>query len=404
MMGKQAGFNNAFGNPQESTLSPVSSSAMGISIGKGDIGADHAHLGIFRYQYGKASESNHLINTIPGHTVVTTLSNQFAIGEASRLMFEVSRSAHSYNNQEMIYDTLPRGSAVSKQSPGPQNILGQMAFILQWNGTSEKRQLVYDLHIDRTGEGYDNPGNLFITSGVTELGGNLRKGLFKNRLQASAKLNYKAYQFSSIGSKWLTYNLSLQAKWKFKKAQYIAVRYQPCYSIHTQYDSSYTAAASNRLSVEGNFRKRFGPINYQHSIGLSVVRTHYKPDNIPSENNGIDFSSMQTVGINRRSYYLSMQYNKSGNRRELMLFTAQFSAEAGCMYTIHDGVSCSTAIHYHNMQHWYRQAGVKQSISGQIGERFIVTVFADIQKKLKTYRPFYIGNTSFSWSLQYLLK
>jgi len=404
MAGKQNGSISAFCSQQGYAVFPVSSSAMGISIGSGDITMDHTHLGMFRYQYGKGSEHNDFISTMPGHTVVSTLSNQFTIGETGRLLFEVSASAHSYNNHELINDTLQQGNPATKQFTNARNIFEQMAFIVQWNGASEEKQLAYDLYIGRTGEAYNNPGNLFIASGVTELGGSLRKELLGNRLQLSSKTNYRAYQFSSIGTRWVNYNFSLQAKWKFKKGQYIAMRYQPYYSIRTQYATKYIAATNNRLSVESNFRRRFGKINYQHSIGLSVLRSGYTPDSIPSANNAIDFSSMQTASINKRSYYLSMQYSKSGNRQGSMLLSTQFNTEAGCMYSIHNGLFGSSAIHYSNMQHRYRQTGIKQSISGQIGERFTVTLFADLQKKIRTYMPFYMGGTSFNWSLQYMLK
>ncbi len=87
-----------------------------------------------------------------------------------------------------------------------------------------------------------------------------------------------------------------------------------------------------------------------------------------------------------------------------MFFNTQFNAEAGCMYNFYKSISGATAIHYNTMDHWYRQTGIKQSISGQIGGRFMVTLYADLQKRLKSYAPYYMGATNFNWSLQYLIK
>jgi hypothetical protein len=48
--------------------------------------------------------------------------------------------------------------------------------------------------------------------------------------------------------------------------------------------------------------------------------------------------------------------------------------------------------------------GIKQGISGQLGEKFIVSFYTDIFKNIKKYRPGNMDNLRLDWSLQYLIK
>jgi hypothetical protein len=86
------------------------------------------------------------------------------------------------------------------------------------------------------------------------------------------------------------------------------------------------------------------------------------------------------------------------------LFNTQFNADAGYMYAICKGIMGSTAINYNSTKGWFQQLGIKQTLSGQLGERFIVNVYTDIVKNIKEYRSNNMGNTRLDWSLQYLLK
>ena len=402
MAGKQAGLNTGFGNQAEYSMLPMSNNTIGISFGKGERGRDHTHIGIFNYQCGKNNNPNGLIAAVPGHTIVTTADNQFSLGQTGKLLMEVSRSTHSYNNQPLS-DTVLSGINTVKPLSSNGNLFDQMAFTLQWTGTNEAKQLNYDIHFAKTGQAYMNPGNMFITTGLTELGGSFRKSIFQRKLQLSAKLNYRDYQFSSVNSKWINYNFSFLAKWKLNKGQFVAVRYQPYVATRVQDINKYTAATNSRFSLEGSFRRRFGRINYQHSLTLAYVRSTATLDTIPITN-GVDLSSMQTFTVNKLCYYLNTQYSRANKVSGPLFFNTQFNTEAGCVYKIDKRFSSSTAIYYNSMQHHYRQAGIKQSISGQIGDRFTVTLYGDLQKQLETYTPYSIGNTALNWSLQYVLK
>src|SRR5689334_11500605 len=124
---------------------------------------------------------------------------------------------------------------------------------------------------------------------------------------------------------------------------------------------------SNRLSLDMNIRRRFGKINYQNLISLAALKNNYNFDTVPVNNHSLLISSMQTITINKKSYYLNIQYNKASTASALALFNTQFTCNAGIVYNIGKTIMASTGINYNSTQDWFQQAGIKQGFSGQLG-------------------------------------
>ncbi|MEP6748956.1 MAG: hypothetical protein ABJB86_14590, partial [Bacteroidota bacterium] len=404
MSGRQQDLTTLFDSRYSTPLFSIANTSRGIRIGKGDLTESHTHISLFTYKQNKSGYNDNIINTMPGSTMVATFSNRVKIDKEHSLDIEISKSAHKYDRQQNIYDTLQQGGSVPKQLLGGGNFIQQMAFTLQWKGQLKENELDYDLHATRIGNNYSNPGSVFISAGTTEFGGSLRKFFLKNQLQMSAKGNYRGYEYGGNNAKWRNYSLSFQGKWKLKKGQYISLRYQPYQSLRIQDNIKYNAGGSSRLSADGNIRKRFGKINYQHTISLSALKNSWQFDNMPIENKSFLISSVQAITVNRKSYFVNIQYNISNQPSSLVLLNTQFNADAGYMYTICKKIMGSTAINYNSTKGWFQQTGIKQTFSGQIGERFIVSLYADIIKNIREYRANNMGASRLDWSLQYLLK
>ena len=405
MAGKQKEFSSLYDNHfTGSSLFSTDNTAMGVRVGRGDLQNSHAHFSLFSYTQNKSSYNNNLISVVSGKTVVFTFSNRLKVNEANYFDLEISKSTHKYDNQKNIYDTLMQGSSLSKQLMGGDDLMQQLAFTLQWNGEVRDRELTYDIHGTRIGKGYNNPGSLFLSRGMTELGGSVKKSFLESKLQLSARGNYREYSYSTNNSKYRNYNFSFQSKWKLKKGQYISLRYQPYQSLKCEDDKNMSIGGSNRLSLDMNIRRRFGKINYQHLISLAALKNDYNFDTVPVNNHSVLISSMQTITINKKSYYLNTQYNRASTASALALFNTQFTCDAGIVYNIGKTIMGSTGVNYNSTKDWFQQTGIKQGFSGQLGEKFTVSFYADILKNIKEYRPNNMGNIRLDWSLQYLLK
>jgi hypothetical protein len=404
MAGKQKEFGNLLDFRFANSLFSMDNNVMGIRVGKGDLQSNHSHLSFFSYKQNKSSYNNNIIDYVPGATVVATLSNQLKINETNFLNIEISKSTRKYSNEQNIFDSLQTPGNLSKQVLSTDNFGEQLAVTLQWNGEIEDQQLSYSIQGTRIGKGYSNPGSVFLSRAMTEVGGSVKKSLLKNKLQFSTRGNYRQYEYGNNDTRWRNYNFSFQGKWKLKKGQFISLRYQPYQSLRWQDQKKYTIVGSNRLSLDGSVRRRFGKVNYQNVMSISALKNNYEFDSIPVNNRSVLISSLQTISINRKSYYLNIQYNKTNAPSALAVFNTQFNSDAGIMYSIAKGIIASTAINYNSTKGWFRQVGIKQSISGNIGERFIISFYTDILKNIKEYRPNNMDNIRLDWSLNYSLK
>lgn len=404
MAGKQKEMTSLYDNHFSGSLFSADNTAMGIRAGKGDLQGSYSHLSLFTYKQNSNSFNTDIPGIVPGNTVVATFSNQLKVNEANFLNVEISRSSHKYENQNNLSDTLFQGRSLSKQLLSGENLAQQLAVSLQWSGEVKDRDLSYDIHGTKIGKAYNNPGSVFLSAGMTELGGSIKKSFLKNQLQLSARGNYREYEYNTTNTRWRNYNFAFQTRWKLKKGQYIAIRYQPYQSMRWEDNKKFGLGGSNRLSLDMNLRRRFGKINYQNVISLAALKNSYRFDSLPGNNNSILISSLQTVSIGSKSYYLNVQYNKATTPSVLIVFNTQFNCDAGIMYSIGKTITASTALNYNSTKYWFQQLGIKQSISGQLGDRFTVSVYADILKNIKEYQPNQMDNLRLDWSLRYLLK
>jgi hypothetical protein len=371
--------------------------SLGLRIGRGEMENDHSHFSIFRYAQQEGGDRQYPVAVLPGRTVVLAFSNQVKLDEANTLRVEVSKSAHRYNNQEDSYGGVPdtvRGAG--------QHFMQQLAFTVQWKGAIPNRDLSYDLDGTRTGKGYNNPGSSFLPAGMTALNGSFKKGLLQGRLQLLASANYRAYNEGGGHSAWRDYNFSFQGRLTLQKGQYIAVRYQPARSFRWQDNKKYAMAGSHRLQLDMNLRRRFGVVQYQHTVSLFATKDKYGFNGLPSLD--ISVSSMQTIAINKLSCYLQAQYNKGPALSLPAMFNTQFNADAGMMYAICRRIASSTALLFNSAGASAQLLGIKQSFSGQLGQGFTTVFYAAMLRCVGPCDPTSLNNSRLDWSLQYVLR
>jgi hypothetical protein len=79
-------------------------------------------------------------------------------------------------------------------------------------------------------------------------------------------------------------------------------------------------------------------------------------------------------------------------------------ADAGSTFLLFKKLSLSSAISYNSVQGWYRQVGIKQTISNQLSDRFNLNVYVDARKNLALYQPLLYGLFRADVSIHYLIK
>jgi hypothetical protein len=333
-------------------------------------------------------------------SLVTTINKEFLVGKYGSVTTEISRSVSNYNLKEGSSDK----NSLQKLLSG-NDLAANTSFDINYRDEYPSSGLSYQLHVKKTALGYDNPGNPFLNAGGKEAGMTIRKNFFSKKLIISARNEIREYNYSQEGNnKWRNVYSVLDAKWKFKKGQFISLRYLPNQMTRIDELGKHRASTFNYLSVDGNISKKFSQSYYNNYFSLFHQRNEYAFGNLNTGSNSIGVISNQTVSIRQLLVYWNTQFSHAANTSQFVYFNSSFNTEAGSSYSLLKKINSSTSISYSSVQNWYRQVGVRQAVSMVLNERFDVNMFVDVRKNLKLYQPLIFGLVRGNIEVHYKLK
>jgi hypothetical protein len=356
-----------------------------IELGKSKISSSHLSVSSFNQS---------LLNSIiPSNAadfrkiLVTTVSNQFLLGQKGQVSFDLSRSASQYQHPVNATDsTLPNKNTLSGILSG-DNLFANTAIAIKYSDEFPLNGLSYQFSFNKVANGYSNPGNSFLSNGSTELGLNFRKTFLKNKIQVSVRANGREYKFSENDNrKWRSIYLTLDARWKMKKGQYMALRYQPTRMVRIEDLSKQVVTSIERLSFDANLYKRFNKTSYRNLVTLSYQSSSYAFIQSASKTSSFLLNSFQNISIGKNLLYVNSTYNKASNQSGFVYLNTSFLTEAGYTYQLFRKLSASSGVTYNSITGWFRQLGVRQTLSGQLGEKFSVNIYIDARKNLAVYQ------------------
>ncbi|WP_315820228.1 hypothetical protein [Paraflavitalea speifideaquila] len=181
----------------------------------------------------------------------------------------------------------------------------------------------------------------------------------------------------------------MDARWKVTRGQYIGLRYQPVRSLRIEEGTRYIQNAADRFTIDGNFSQKIARLYYRNYLSVSLQNNKYAiaADKM-AFNRSVLFTSTQNITIRRHMLYWNTSYNHVGNNTTgWVYYNSSLVTDVGFTYSLFGKVSASSAIGYNSIEGWYRQAGIKQNLSGQLGKRFMMTLYLDVRKNLHVERP-----------------
>lgn len=386
-MGKQKDFNAVIDNGFTGFLFSNNSQmkAIRFGLGAGKLSSSQVSVSSFSQSMGGmlgtpfASQEFRRI-------LVTTISNQLNIGKKGMLAIDLSRSATSYQDILNAPDSILKTRNPLNRILSGDNFLNNTAFALRYSDEYVAKGLSYQLNFSKVANGYNNPGNTFLNGGSIEVGGQVRKSFWKNKLQLSFRGNLKDYQYGDEADrKWRNIYVVMDARWKMRKGQHIGLRYQPNRMQRIEDGAKYTATAVDRISVETSLYKKIGKLSYRNYLTAGYQSNKYVysgSGNIYSTS--LQLSSFQSIAINNRLLYANFNYTLADNRSQYVFFNSSFNADAGCSYILLKKIAASSGLVYASVSEWYNQFGVRQTVSGQLSEKFSVNVYLDIKKNIRT--------------------
>lgn len=375
-----------------------------VSIGLGSQTAAHSRISLMSYD----QSMNYLLGfasmNMLRSSLVTTISNEINIGSKGTLTTEISRSATSYNNTVVADTTLGNKSSLQRVVD-LDDFWKNMAFSVKYEDDLEKQALSYGVNISRTANGYVNPGNTLLNSGAKELGFNIRKGFWKRTLQVSLRNNIREYNYGDENSHiWRNFYTVLDVKWRLKQGQSISIRYMPNKMIRVENGKKNTVTSVERLSVDGELSKNIFGTYYRNNLSLSRQKNSFLLSSQLVSNTSFTLASFQNIVVKQKLLYLNVNYDYAHNASGYIYLNSSFMADAGSTFQLFKKLSLSSAISYNSIQGWYRQVGIKQTISNQLSDRFNLNIYMDARKNLALYQPLLYGLFRADVSIHYTIK
>lgn len=403
LTGKQQDFNSIRDMPFVNNIFSNTGTAKAIQLGLGNTGISKSNISVMSFSRSLSPDNNGLglqvLNSFR-QSLVTTISNEMNIGEKGIITAEISRSAMSQNFNKG--DSAGQGKSSFEKILSSDDFFKNMAFSLKYKDEFSKAGLSYQIEINRTANGYENPGNQFLNSGSKELGLQMRKSFLKKKIQLSLRSNVREFKYNDeLDMKWRNFYMLFDAKWKMKKGQYIGIRYQPNKMTRIEDGNKFTATAIERLAVEANLAKKIAGYYYRNYMNLSYQKNKYAFGTSPVLNKSLLFSSYQTFAINKKLIYVNTSYNYSNSRNQYIYFNTSLVTEAGTSYQLFKGISGSSGITYNSVAGWYQQAGIRQSLSGQLNEKLNLSIYVDARRNIKLIQPVLFGLVRADVSVQY---
>ena len=215
----------------------------------------------------------------------------------------------------------------------------------------------------------------------------------------------REFNFSDEGDRvWRNFYTVMDVRMKLRKGQSVGLRYMPNKMLRIENGQKSTVTSLERLSADGTIAQRIAGIYYRNNVTLAWQKNKYVLGSEPVLNTSLTMSSFQNITLNGKLFYLNTQYDHANNTSQFVYFNSSFLTEAGITYMLLKKISLSSSLSYNSVKGWYSQAGIKQTVSGQLNDRFNFNIYVDARKNLKLYQPLLYGLFRTDISINYLIK
>lgn len=375
-----------------------SSTARAIQFGKSGKSGGSMNISIASFEQGLAAAG------LPGafdnfrRSLVTTLNKEFLLGTHGSVITEVSRSVSSYTPAPG--DGSQDGGLLKLLSA--ESLSDNTSFGINYRDEFPGIGLSYGMKLNKTANGYNNPGNPYLNTGSGSAGMFVRKKFLKDKLLLSLRSDVREFRYSEkAGDKWRTTYSVLDARLKLRKGQFVSLRYLPTRMNRLGALGKTRVSNFDRLSVDGSLSKKVARNYYNSYFSLIYQRNQYNMNTVATGNSSLGFIANQTMAVKKLVFYWNTQVNRSADRSQLYYFNSSLNTELGTSFAL-GRLRATTSVSYNEVTGWYRQLGLRQNVSVQAGEKFELNFFVDARKNLKLYQPLMFGQTRGEVSFHYL--
>jgi hypothetical protein len=123
----------------------------------------------------------------------------------------------------------------------------------------------------------------------------------------------------------------------------------------------------------------------------------------PLSIHSLQLTSMLGLSIKSCQVYLNNSVVYTPENLAYVYLNSTWTTEGGYMYPLGGRLQASSALDYVTVTDWYKQVGVKQSLSGALSAHITLTTYIDAGKNIAVYQSYPVptlrGNIMLSYHL-----
>lgn len=392
IVGKNNNINNWLQGGLNSIVGNEYSGLTGISIGTGSNSRTEQTVSVNLFNFMNTPgmsdplrqfQANYLANA-PRQDAVVTYHSAFKLGDKHKVQVDLSKSFGSYRNQQNDDSSRFTKSAAS----GLLGNEGKANYAAMVNYDGEIMNTAVQVMVKKVGLGYNNPGNIFLRRGETQLQLAFGRKLLKQKLNLRYKMDYRHQQFDTekrfVAN---TFSNKLQLNYRLRKNTRVGLSYQRSDYRTTSFYQANGNGLSTTLQADGSYRFALAGKKISNTSTLSLQEMNLPMSTGAAyKNTTILAVHTSSVPVGKNLLLITLMGNQSKNK-EYYFNTAFVNAEAGYVYTLNKNIRLSSGSGYYYNKGWNTQLGIKQSITATLAAKLEMDINVDYKKAVQTVRP-----------------
>ncbi|MBV4358907.1 hypothetical protein [Pinibacter aurantiacus] len=339
--------------------------------------------------------STDLLPTARHKDAVISYHTSFGWGLKNKVDFDLSKSFGSYQNNFSSDTIVSNKTALSNK--GMSDIGGKV------NYEGEVFKTDVNVFVKKVGLGYNNPGNVNLRRGESQVGLSLGRKFYKQKINVRFATDFRKQKFDPNNNYFYTsFNTKFQLGYKFNRNSRVNLTYQRTGYNTQMIDEKSNKGFTSRLQADGSYGYKL----FNKRILNNVVVSNQK-QNIPTvdtanyRNSSLMIMHTSSVVLGKNILSLSLLMNKAKSQ-DYLFSTSMFNAETNYSYSIQK-LRMASGIGYYSNAGWNQQLGLKQQLSTQLLEKLNIDFEIGYKKAVKVIRTEFANQLFGSAIIHYTL-
>ena len=304
----------------------------------------------------------------PRHTITVDVSKSFGSYENNITPDSIGYKINAHN--ELLTDA------------GKSNYAAMIDY------TGEILNSDISIFFKKVGLGYNNPGNILLRSGETQVGFGFAKRLLQRKLDLRYNIDYRNQQFDP--SKRFTHtalNNKIRVGYRLKRNTRVALAYQRSDFKSELFMLGTSNGVNERLQADGSYSFKIDGKRIMNTVSISQQRIEapvFADQLYKSKSVMVMYSS--TALLNKNPMSLLLLLNKS-DQEDYLFNTSMFTTEVNYSYSISQKIRLGNSLGYYANTGWNRQVGIKQQFSATLYKKLFVDFDVSYKKAVQVTRP-----------------